>query len=330
MTWVEKYRPKLLSGVEGQESAIAKIKEFLENFKKSNKKAIVLQGPPGVGKTTLAIAAANGENYEIFELNASDFRSKEKLEQVLRPALEQQSLSKKGKIILLDEVDGISGTDRGGIPELLRLVDITTYPIIMTANDIWDQKFSDVRKKCELISLEEISYKITKDILIKILRNEKKFLSNDILTSIAIKSKGDLRAAINDIQTLADAEEPTMEMVDERNKEISIFNALKRIKLTTGEIEISFDDTKDKNFPDLCSAITAMWENLRTLQLICGYFQLHQFKRLFEIMVPKKPPSDFARKLRAELPPTLSPLFQQQLPFEYGNVVIDCICPQKA
>src|SRR3989344_7733310 len=121
MTWTEKYRPTCFEEVREQELAIVKIKEFVNNFNKFNKNALILYGPPGTGKTTLAYVIAAETNSEIFELNASDLRNKNKLQEILKPAIEHKSLTKKNKIILIDEVDGISTTERGGLTELLEL-----------------------------------------------------------------------------------------------------------------------------------------------------------------------------------------------------------------
>ena len=228
MNWTEKYRPLYFIDIRGQNLAVEKLKEFLRRFGKEEK-AIILHGPPGTGKTALAQVAAKETNSEIFELNASDLRNREKLDAILRPATEQKSLTKKGKIILVDEVDGISVVDRGGITELLSLIESSTHPMIITANDIWGKKFSPLRKKSELIQLKEIDYKTTKDVMIGILRKENKFIENDILTNIAIKAKGDLRAAINDLQTASSMEDPSQILIDERNKEIDIFSALRLI-----------------------------------------------------------------------------------------------------
>ena len=163
MTWTEKYRPKKFEDLKGQDMAIDKIKAFVKYFG-TGKKALVLHGPPGTGKTTFAYVMANEINSEIFELNASDIRNQAKLQEILRPAIEQKSLTKKGKIILVDEVDGISGYyDKGGILELVRLIELTSYPVIITANDVWNKKLSPLRKKSELVQLKEISYSSIKD-----------------------------------------------------------------------------------------------------------------------------------------------------------------------
>lgn len=227
--WVEKYRPKKFIEVKGQSLAIEKIDNFIKNFKISKKKALVLYGPPGIGKTTLAHVAANELNSEIFELNASDLRNKNKLQEILKPALEQQSLTKNSKVILVDEVDGISVSDWGGLTELLTLIEFTKYPIIITANDIWNRKLNSLRKKSEMVQLKEIDYKTIKEILIEILKKENKLIKDDLLTTISIKAKGDLRAAINDLQTAAYLDDPSSIKFDERNKEIDIFNALRLV-----------------------------------------------------------------------------------------------------
>lgn len=230
INWTEKYRPVNFSGVEGQEQAVFLLKEFLKKFgRPGGNRAVMIYGPPGTGKTSLAYAAADENKAELFELNASDFRDREKLRGILRPATEQKSLTKKNKIILVDEVDGISETDKGGLLELLALVESSAYPLIITANDVWNRKFTGLRRKSDLIQLKEIDYKTIKNIMISILRKEKKFLDIDVLTNIAVKARGDLRAAINDLQTASGMKEPSQIIFDERNKEIDIFSALRMI-----------------------------------------------------------------------------------------------------
>ena len=227
----EKYRPIKFKDFKGHDSVIAEIKTFFQYFP-NNKKAVLLFGPSGIGKTSLAHAMRNEFNLEIFELNASDFRNKEQLESRLKHASEQASLFAKGKILLVDEIDGLSNTkDKGGLPELVSLIDSTQFPMILTANNIWDPKFGNLRNKCKLISLKELDYKSIFLILQEIVSKEKLKVDNQALISIAVRAKGDVRAAINDLHVLSSSEDSKNNYlsIDERNKEIDIFNALKLI-----------------------------------------------------------------------------------------------------
>ncbi len=239
--WSEKYRPKKFEEIKGQDEAVAKIKNFLTTFPK--KRALLLHGPPGTGKTTIAHVLANETDSEIFELNASDLRNRGKLREILRPATEQKSLIKKSKIILVDEVDGISRADWGGISELVSIINTTPFPIVITANDVWNKSLSPLRRKTELIQIKEINYGIIKNVLIDILRKENKFIDSQILTNLSVKVKGDLRAAINDLEAISELEDPASAVLDERNKETDIFNSLKQIFKTkpTNEILRVFD-----------------------------------------------------------------------------------------
>jgi len=226
--WCEKYRASCFADVKGQEMAIDKVKIFLKNF--PAKKAIVLYGGPGTGKTSLAYAIASELDAEILELNASDLRNKEQVAKIIGPASLQKSLFKKSKIILVDEVDGISTRDRGGLAELLVIVERSSFPVIVTANDIWQRKFSGLRRKCELVQLKDLDYKLILDLLNSICDRERCQINKDVLTSIAIRARGDLRAGINDLQIMARTGEQTfVKELGERNKERTIFTALQHV-----------------------------------------------------------------------------------------------------
>ena len=125
----EKYRPKKISDIKGQEIAVDKLKGFINSFSKGagKKKAILFAGPAGTGKTSLALALATELELELFELNASDLRNRKKLDEVMKPSTEQSSLFAKSKIILIDEVDGVTATEYGGLAELIILIEKTQF-----------------------------------------------------------------------------------------------------------------------------------------------------------------------------------------------------------
>ena len=240
---IEKYRPKNFTEIKGQDTVIQEVITFFKTF--PMKKALILNGPVGIGKTCMALALAKEFNLELFELNASDLRNRSKLDEVLKPATAQKSLFKKGKLILMDEADGITGSDRGGLPELLVLIEKTHHPIIITANDIWQRKFNLLRKKCHLINLKELKDEIVLEILIDVLEKERnsredtskkplgvvdKEINLQTINTIAKKSRGDIRAALNDLQTILElGQEAYISEEIEREKQESIFNALKNV-----------------------------------------------------------------------------------------------------
>ncbi len=226
-TLCDKYRPKNFSEIKGQDFAIEKLKLFMKNFPK--KKSIVLHGETGTGKTSLAYALSYETNFELLELNASDLRNQEEIKKIIGQASQQVSLFGKGKILLIDEIDGITKEDKGGLQELISLIETTNFPIIITSNNIWDRKFSELRKRSELLEIKELNYQFIFDILEFISEQEKIKISEDFLKSIAIKSKGDVRAAINDLQAMGE----DIINLDERDKKENIFNIIREILQNT-------------------------------------------------------------------------------------------------
>jgi len=225
---IEKYRAKSLLDIKGQDLVIQEMQMFFKSFPK--KKSLILNGPVGTGKTSMVLALAKEHNLELFELNASDLRNRSKLEEVLAPATKQRSLFKTGKIILMDEADGITASDRGGLPELLALIDKTNFPIIITANNIWQKKFNLLRKKCQLVSVKELKDEIILQILENVLEKEGGKIKQETKQTIAKRSRGDVRAALNDLQTvLSLGEESYISSQIEREKQESIFDALKKV-----------------------------------------------------------------------------------------------------
>ena len=226
-TFIEKYRPKKFIDIIGQDKAIQEIKSFLQQFPK--KKALILYGSAGTGKTSLVHAASKENNLEILELNASDLRNRDKLESILKPAAEQTSLFKKGKILLMDEVDGVTGTDRGGIPELVKIIQTTAFPIIMTCNDVWQSKLSPVRAKSKIVELKPLDIGTIVSILSRITEKEGLNKNPQFLKLIAIKSQGDMRAALNDLQSYSSPDEDMVDIKEKRDQEESIFQILRKL-----------------------------------------------------------------------------------------------------
>ncbi|MBT3324213.1 replication factor C large subunit [archaeon] len=225
LPWTRKYLPVKSTEIVGQAKSLEAIKKNL-----STKKPLLLYGPPGTGKTSVIHAIAKEKNLEVFELNSSDIRNKDKINKLLGSSIAQQSLFSKGKIILLDDIDALSGTkDRGGITTIMSLFSKSSHPIALTCIDPWINKLSKLRKKTILIEFEPIK----KDAIIKHLKyiceQENISYEEDDLYLIAKESKGDLRSAINDLQT--NSLDNTLKIEDkaERNKSEDISFCLRKI-----------------------------------------------------------------------------------------------------
>ena len=185
-------------------------KEHKEELKLGlEKAAILLEGPPGVGKTTIAYALANDLNMEVIETNASDIRTKAALESKLRETTKSRGImdfvvQSKKKIILIDEIDGIYGvTDRGAVPTILKLIENTQFPIIMCSNE-YKQSLQSLYNKIRKFEVDSLTNEEMLKIARKIISKEKiSNLSVNDLNLIINKNDGDLRGVINDLQGIS-------------------------------------------------------------------------------------------------------------------------------
>jgi replication factor C large subunit len=202
--WIIKYRPKTLSEYVDQDEAKSKLVEWIKRFPNVENKAVLLYGPPGVGKTTLVECIARDLGYELLEMNASDFRRMQDIERIAISASDKGGLFGKRRLILLDEVDGINTrTDIGGLEAVLRLIEVTKVPVIMTANDPWSPNLRPLRNSALAIELKKLSESNVVKVLRRICSSEGLECDEEALKEIARRSEGDLRSAINDLESVA-------------------------------------------------------------------------------------------------------------------------------
>src|SRR5919202_3942451 len=132
--WSNVYRPARVQEMIGNEEERLTVMKWLSQWL-SGSKPLLLIGPPGVGKTTLVHVLARQLDYDLIEMNASDTRNREELEQLIMPILVNTSIFGKKMLLFLDEVDGISGReDTGGIDSLIRILKEPTIPVLLAAN----------------------------------------------------------------------------------------------------------------------------------------------------------------------------------------------------
>ncbi len=231
--WTEKHRPTRLSQIRGQDAPIATLRKWAESWSmgKPRQKAVLLYGPAGTGKTTAALALGTEMNWEVLEINASDKRSESALDEIARSSRTRFSFSGKAmKLLVIDEVDGLSGSeDRGGPKAISEIIRCSVNPIILICNDLYSPKLSHLRRIAKPIQFG----RVRKDAIAAVLReiSRKEGVQPDFLALnlLADRAEGDLRSAINDMETVSIGGKVSRQDVrvpEKRRTEGSIFRAL--------------------------------------------------------------------------------------------------------
>ncbi len=204
LPWPEKHRPQSREDLVGNTDAIDSLKTWMASWEKRvpKNRAALLVGPPGTGKTASVGALAIDLDLELVEFNSSDKRNKGAIETLVWRAASQQTLDGRGRVILLDEVDGLSGTsDRGGVSAILKVIKESMHPIIMTANDPESPRLKDLYSVCEVFVYRPIEHDEIVGVLKMIASGDSVSVSLEALERIADGAGGDLRAAISDLET---------------------------------------------------------------------------------------------------------------------------------
>jgi replication factor C large subunit len=210
MMWSEKYRPTKIIDMVGNEEARKSLVDWLIKWKKGVK-PILLVGPPGIGKTTLAQLAAKEFGYDLIGLNASDVRNKASIEGMLTPLLGNVTLLGK-PMIFVDEVDGIHGrADFGGVEALIKILKEPTVPIILAANSDQSDKMKNIKKTTKPIYLKPLPPRLLGLYLQKVLKEEDAKLGPGITIKLITNCRGDIRSLLNMAQAMVTGFEPPME-----------------------------------------------------------------------------------------------------------------------
>jgi len=246
MNWTEKYRPKSLKDVIGNKKAKETLYKWAKEWEEGrpSRKAAILYGKAGVGKTTSAYALAHDFGWEVIELNASDERNKDIIRRIALSGAVNASIgfdekfeARRKKLIILDEADNLyeKGGDYGGKRAIIETIKQTKQPIILIANDYYGlTKGSGVelRNLCLQIEFKPVSKREIVSLLKKICRAEGIEASEEALYTIAMRSNGDVRSAINDLQSLAynkKIDRDAVKYVGYRDREKEIFMGLHEI-----------------------------------------------------------------------------------------------------
>ncbi|MEA4957374.1 Holliday junction ATP-dependent DNA helicase RuvB [bioreactor metagenome] len=237
MRWTEKYRPRNFDEIIGNGKQKKEIEAWVKNWKEGNpQQCLLLVGPAGTGKTTFAHVIAR-EFSDSIELNASDKRSYDIIMNTVGESATTKSFFTNDndyKLIILDEVDGIHGTDdRGGTRAIGKIIKESIHPIVMTANDFYSKRLTTIKTKCKVIKIGKVHTNSINALLKRICAKEGIKADPEAVRALAKGSNGDMRSALNTLQVIAEEtkklEMDDLEIVSQKDNTNNIFDSVRRV-----------------------------------------------------------------------------------------------------
>ena len=228
------YEPEKLEDIKGNEEAIAELRRFALSFKLGkHERPLLVYGPTGIGKSSAAKLLAKENGWNVVELNASDYRDKDSISRLMTAASQARGLFGGRNMILLEEIDELSARfDKGASAAISELVSNSKNPIIMIANDMWDQKITFLRNLTAPVEFKKPKQFVVEEILKNVAKEAGINPNNDVIIAIARRSGGDIRSAISDMLILGDAPDEALDYIGLRDKKGYIFETLDRIFLS--------------------------------------------------------------------------------------------------
>ena len=203
------YKPASLKEVIGHKDSISTLSQWLSTWSTGGKtegntggKGVLVVGPPGIGKTTTVHLLAKEFGYAITEYNASDTRSVSMLRGLL--GLGMKRLRKE--IIIMDEVDGFTAQERGGVGELADLIRKSNIPIICIANQLVP-KLAPLQKACLLVKFSRPIKSTIATALLAVCKKEGINRSKADLETLCEQNGNDIRSLLNQLEFGASSSE---------------------------------------------------------------------------------------------------------------------------
>ncbi len=205
--WTEKYRPMTLDEVCNLKEVVQSLKAFLKN--PETMPHLLFAGRPGTGKTSVALCITRqllGSNWRSFtlDLNASDERGIK----IVRERI--KTFARYGRrgladipysIIILDESDQMTSTAQTALRRIME-TSSRLCRFILICN--YSSKIIEpIQSRCAIFRFPALQKEDMIERLKYIMKKENLVSSDDVVEAIIEFSEGDLRRAINTLQTSA-------------------------------------------------------------------------------------------------------------------------------
>lgn len=198
--WVDLYKPTKLCDVIGNASAIKDLQTWLRAWSTTGVRAALITGPPGIGKTTAVHLVCKECDYDVVEFNASNERSATAVRKWFSEATRSHHVGKR-RIVIMDEVDGMSRGDRGGMGELARMIKETSFPILCIANERSAPRMRPLTSCCLDIRFSRpVRSTIAQSIHTRVVTKQKLNVSVKTLEEVCEQNGNDIRSILNFLQ----------------------------------------------------------------------------------------------------------------------------------
>jgi replication factor C small subunit len=203
LPWTERYRPKTLSEMVGQDAIVDRLTAYV---KAKSMPHLLFAGPAGVGKTTAAMCIArelfsDTSRHYFMELNASDERGIDVVRNKIKEFARSSSMTGEFKIIFLDESDSLTNDAQNAMRRTMESY-TSTCRFILSCN--YSSKIIEpIQSRCAVFRFTRLPKEDVKKYLEGILKKEGVKYEVGGLDAILYVSEGDMRRAVNILQSAA-------------------------------------------------------------------------------------------------------------------------------